>query len=86
MAHNAPRSAEAPDWPVHNLALHGRNSGKCRYLQGHTLAAAVGADYAALSEISDMKNAGEFLAAILAEENVMRHGRFLFAPSSLPKS
>ena len=69
---------------IRNLALLGRNGGERRYLLGHTLAAAVRADYAALFEISDVKNLGKFFFAILAEKNVLRHGRFLLDPSSLP--
>jgi hypothetical protein len=65
------------------LALSGRNGGERRYLLGHALAAAVRADYAALFEISDVKNLGKLFVAILAEENVLRHGRFLLDPSSL---
>jgi hypothetical protein len=62
---------------MRDLTLLGRNGGKRRDLLGHTLAAAVGADYIAFFEVSDAKNAGEFFAAILAEENVLWHGRFL---------
>jgi hypothetical protein len=58
---------------MRNLALPGRNSRERRYLLGHALAAAVRADYAALVEISDVKNSGELFVAILAEENVLRH-------------
>ena len=62
---------------MRNLALPGRNGRERRYLVGHALAAAVRADYAALVEISDVKNSGELFVAILAEENILRHGRFL---------
>jgi hypothetical protein len=68
---------------MRNLALPGRNGGERRHLLGYALAAAVGADYAALFEISDMKNPGKLFVAILAEKNVLRHGRFLLDPSSL---
>jgi len=67
---------------IRNLALLGRNGGERRYLLGHTLAAAVRADYAALFEISDVKNLGELFVAILTEKNVLRHGRFLLNVSS----
>jgi hypothetical protein len=60
---------------IRNLALLGRNGGERRYLLGHTLAAAVRADYAALFEISDVKNLGELFVAILTEKNVLRHNR-----------
>ena len=59
------------------LALLGRNRGERSYLLGHALAAAVGADYAALLEISDVKNPCKLFVAILAQKNVLRHGRFL---------
>jgi len=68
---------------MRNLALPGRNGRECRYLLGHALAAAVRADHSALLEISEMKNPGKLFAAILAEKNVLRHGNFLLAPSSL---
>jgi len=66
-----------------NLALLGCSGGERRYLLGHALAAAVRADYAALFEISDVKNPGKLFVAVLAEKNVLRHGRFLLEPSSL---
>ena len=69
-----------------NLALLGRNGGERRYLLDHALAAAVRADYADLFEISNVKNQSKLLVAILAEENVLRHGRFLLDPSSLHTS
>jgi hypothetical protein len=68
---------------MRNLALPGRNSGERRYLLGHAPATAVRADYAALFEISYVKNPGKLRVAILAEKNVLRHGRFLLDPSSL---
>jgi hypothetical protein len=71
---------------MRNLAFPGRNGGECRYLLGHTLAAAVRADYAAFFEIGDVKTLGKLFVAILAEENILRHGRFLLDPSSLPTS
>jgi hypothetical protein len=51
---------------MRNLALLGRNGGERHYLLGHALAAAVRADYAALFEISDVKNPGKLFVAILA--------------------
>src|ERR1035437_2347863 len=66
-----------------NLALFGRNSGKRRYLLGHPLAAAVWTHRAALFKVRDVKNLGKFLVAILTEQNVVRHGRFLLDRSSL---
>ena len=71
---------------MRNLALLGRNGGELRELLGHALAAAVRADYTALFEISDVKNPGKLFVAVLAEKNVLRHGRFLLDPSSLPTS
>jgi hypothetical protein len=56
-----------------NLTLLGRNGGKRRYLLGYLLAAAMGAYHDALLEIRDVKNLGEFLMAIQAEKNVLRH-------------
>jgi hypothetical protein len=50
---------------------------------GHPLAAAVWTHRAALFKVRDVKNLGKFLAAILTEKNVLRHGRFLLDPSSL---
>jgi hypothetical protein len=69
---------------MRNLALLGRNGGEGRYLLDHALTAAKRADYGALFEISDVKYLGELFVAILAEENILRHGRFLLDPSSLP--
>jgi hypothetical protein len=68
---------------MRNLALPGRNGRERRYLLGHALAAAVGADHVTLFEIGDVKNPGKLFVAILAKENVLRHGRFLLNPSSL---
>ena len=67
---------------MRDLAFLGRDGGERRYLLGHALAAAVRADYAALFEISDVKNLGELFVAILTEKNVLRHGRFLLNVSS----
>jgi hypothetical protein len=66
------------------LALLGRDGGERRYPLGHPLAAAVWAHHAALFEVRDMENLGKFFVAILTEKNVLRHGRFLLDPSSLP--
>jgi hypothetical protein len=66
------------------LALLGRDGGERRYRLGHPLAAAVWAHHAALFEVRDVENLGKFFVAILAEKNVVRHGRFLLDPSSLP--
>jgi hypothetical protein len=71
---------------MRNLALLGRNRGERRYLLDHALAAAVRADYADLLEVSDVKNPGKLFVAILAEKNVLRHGRFLLDPCSLHTS
>jgi hypothetical protein len=68
---------------MRNLALPGRNGGERRYLLGHAIAAAVRADYAALFEISDVKNLRKLFVAILTQEDVLRHGRFLLDRSSL---
>jgi len=66
-----------------NLALLGCDNGERRYLLGHALAATVRADYIALFEISEVNDLCKLFAAILAHENVLRHGRFLLDPSSL---
>jgi hypothetical protein len=67
-----------------NLALLGRDGRKRRYRLGHPLAAAVWAHHTTFFEISDVENLGKFFVAILTEKNVLRHGRFLLDPSSLP--
>jgi hypothetical protein len=43
----------------------------------------VWAHHTALFKIRDVKNPVEFLVAVLAEKNVVRHGPFLLDPSSL---
>ena len=68
---------------MRNLALLGRNGGEHRHLLRHPLAAAVWTSHKALFEISDMKNLGKLFVAILAEKNVLRHGRVLLDPPSL---
>ena len=68
---------------MRNLALPGCKGGKRGYLLGHAPAAAVRANYAALFEISDVKNQGKLFVAVLAEKNVLRHGRFLLDLPSL---
>jgi hypothetical protein len=69
---------------MRNLALLGRDGRKRRYRLGHPLAAAVWAHHTTFFEISDVENLGKFFVAILTEKNVLRHGRFLLDPSSLP--
>jgi hypothetical protein len=71
---------------MRNLALLGRNGGERFHLLDHALAAAVRADYAELFEIIDVKIPGKLFVAILAEKNVLRHGRFLLDPCPLHTS
>ena len=68
---------------MRKLTLLGCHDGERRYLLGHALTAAVWTDHAALFEIRDVKNLGKLFVAILAEKNVVRHGRFLLDLSSL---
>jgi hypothetical protein len=69
---------------MRNLALPGRNSGELCYLLCHPLTAAVRADNTTLFEFGDVKILVKFFVAILAEKDVLRHGRFLPDLSSLP--
>jgi len=69
---------------MRNLAFLGRNGGEHRHLLRHPLATTVWTHHRALSDITNMKNLGKLFVAILAEKNVLRHGRVvLLDPSSL---
>jgi hypothetical protein len=62
---------------MRNLAFFGRNGAERRYLLDNALATTVGTGHDTLFEINDVKSLGELLVAILAEKNVLRHGRVL---------
>jgi hypothetical protein len=68
---------------MRKLALFSGHGGERGYLLGYPLPAAVRADDSAFIEISDVKRPSEFLVAVLAEKNVLRHGPTLLDLSSL---